>query len=103
VPTRRDRTAGVAQRVGAVPPPGARRAAARSRRRPAGGLMYERDHLYVGGEWVAPVDRGRIDVVNPATEAVIGHAPLASGADVDRAVAAARDAYDHGPWPRAAP
>jgi len=65
--------------------------------------MYERDHLYVGGEWVAPVDGGRVDVVNPATEAVIGHAPLASTADVDRAVAAARDAYDHGPWPRTAP
>ena len=65
--------------------------------------MYERDHLYVGGEWVAPVDRGRVDVVNPATEAVIGHAPLASTADVDRAVAAACDAFEHGPWPRTSP
>ena len=31
--------------------------------------MYERDHLYIGGEWVAPAAGGRIDVVNPATEA----------------------------------
>ena len=37
--------------------------------------MYERDHLYIGGEWVAPEAGGRVDVVNPATEAVIGHAP----------------------------
>ena len=65
--------------------------------------MYERDHLYIGGEWVAPVAGGRVDVVNPATEAVIGHAPLASAPDVDRAVAAARDAFEHGPWPRTAP
>ena len=95
-PSRRDRAAGVAQRLRAVPPPGARGAAARSRRRPAdrpvseGAPMYERDHLYIGGEWVAPVDGGRVDVVNPATEAVIGHAPLASAPDVARAVAAAR-------------
>ena len=40
--------------------------------------MYERDRLYIGGAWVAPVDGGRIDVVNPATEEVIGHAPRAS-------------------------
>ena len=26
--------------------------------------MYERDRLYIGGAWVAPVDGGRIDVVN---------------------------------------
>jgi betaine-aldehyde dehydrogenase len=65
--------------------------------------MYERDHLYVGGDWVTPVASGRIDVVNPATEQVIGHAPLASPPDVDRAVAAARDAFEHGPWPRTAP
>src|SRR6516165_5154749 len=65
--------------------------------------MYERDHLYVGGEWVAPIDGGRVEVVNPATEAVIGHTPLASTADVHRAVAAARGAYEHGSWPRTAP
>jgi len=67
------------------------------------GTIFERGHLYTGGEWVAPLDGGRIDVVNPATEAVIGHAPLASVADVDRAVAAARDAFEHGPWPHIAP
>ena len=53
---------------------------ARPRRRPADRAMtyesmYERHRLYIGGAWVAPVDDGRIDVVNPATEEVIGHAP----------------------------
>ena len=65
--------------------------------------MYQRDFLYIGGRWVAPVLGGRIDVVSPASENVIGHAPLASAADVDRAVAAAREAFDHGPWPQTAP
>ena len=65
--------------------------------------MYERERLYIGGNWVAPVEGGRIDVVSPSNEAVIGHVPLASSADVERAVAAARDAFDNGPWPRTTP
>jgi aldehyde dehydrogenase (NAD+) len=65
--------------------------------------MYERDKLFIGGDWVLPEIDERIDVINPSTEAVIGHAPRASGADVDRAVAAARDAFDHGPWRQTTP
>ena len=65
--------------------------------------MYERDKLFIGGDWVLPKIDKRIDVINPSTEAVIGHAPRASGADVDRAVAAARDAFDHGPWRQTTP
>ena len=42
-------------------------------------------------------------VINPATEEVIGEVPQASVADVDRAVAAARRAFDEGPWPRMSP
>jgi acyl-CoA reductase-like NAD-dependent aldehyde dehydrogenase len=42
-------------------------------------------------------------VISPATEEVVGHVPLAEDADVDRAVAAAREAFDQGPWPRKAP
>ena len=42
-------------------------------------------------------------VISPSTEEVISHAPLASVADVDRAVAAAKDAFDNGPWPRTTP
>ena len=54
------------------------------------------DHVYVGGEWVAPDGADTIDVVNPATEEVIGRIPACGPGDVDRAVAAARAAL--GPW-----
>lgn len=56
------------------------------------------DHLYIDGRWVAP-EAGRETVLNPATGTTIGEAPVASGAQVEAAVAAARHAFDHGPWP----
>jgi len=59
--------------------------------------------LYVGGEWVAAEGDERLDVVNPATEEVIGTVPEASVKDVDRAVEAARRAYEEGPWRRMSP
>ena len=65
--------------------------------------MYERKSLYIGGRWVAPAQGGVLDVISPSTEQVIGHAPLASVADIDGAVAAAREAFDSGPWPRTSP
>ena len=59
-----------------------------------------RDHLqfYIGGRWVDPREPRAIDVVNPANEAVCGHVSLASAADVDRAVMAAREAFED--WSR---
>jgi aldehyde dehydrogenase (NAD+) len=56
------------------------------------------DHLYIDGEWHAPAG-GTEAVINPATEEVIGNAPVASVAQVDAAIAAARAAFDNGPWP----
>ncbi len=56
------------------------------------------DRLYIDGQWVAP-EAGREAVINPATGIVIGEAPLASTAQVEAAIAAARRAFDHGPWP----
>ncbi len=56
------------------------------------------DKLYVDGTWHAP-EGGTEAVVNPATEAVIGNAPVASAAQVAAAIAAAREAFDNGPWP----
>jgi betaine-aldehyde dehydrogenase len=44
-----------------------------------------------------------IDVFSPATEELVGRVPEAQVADIDRAVAAARDAFDNGPWPRMTP
>ncbi|MBV8559755.1 MAG: aldehyde dehydrogenase family protein, partial [Acidimicrobiia bacterium] len=65
--------------------------------------MEKRDVLYIGGEWVAPVSGKTIEVINPATEEVVGVVPEASEADVDRAVEAARTAFDEGPWPQTTP
>src|SRR3954470_3839886 len=65
--------------------------------------MRRHDRLYIRGEWGAPAGTGTIDVVSPHTEEVIGRVPEATPADVDRAVAAARHAFDPGPWPRMAP
>ena len=65
--------------------------------------MKEYERLFVGGEWVVPRGTGTIDVVNPATEELVGRVPEATAADVDAAVAAARRAFDDGPWPRMAP
>jgi betaine-aldehyde dehydrogenase len=54
--------------------------------------------LYINGEFAAPATGATIDVIDPATTEVIAKAPDASAADVDRAVAAARSAFDEGPW-----
>jgi aldehyde dehydrogenase (NAD+) len=58
------------------------------------------DKLFIGGEWVAPSTDGKIEVVSPVTEEVIFTVAEAVDADMDRAVAAARKAFDTGPWPR---
>ena len=65
--------------------------------------MQTYDRLFIGGDWVTPAGTGTIDVVNPATEAVVGTVPEASPGDMDRAVAAARRAFDEGPWPTMTP
>src|SRR5690606_25844310 len=62
--------------------------------------VRHRDRLFIGGEWVAPQSGGRIDLVDPATEETFTQVAEAREADRERAVAAARDALDHGPWPR---
>ncbi len=62
--------------------------------------MRQHDKLFIGGDWVAPAGTGTIDVISPHTEEVVGRVPDGTAEDVDRAVAAAREAFDHGPWPR---
>ena len=61
------------------------------------------DRLFIGGEWESSSGSGTIDVINPTTEEVAGRVPDSTEADIDRAVAAARQAFDHGPWPRMTP
>jgi acyl-CoA reductase-like NAD-dependent aldehyde dehydrogenase len=54
-----------------------------------------RERIYVGGEWVQSNGTGSIDVVNSTTEQVMGSIPEGDAADVDRAVAAAREAFEN--------
>ncbi len=63
----------------------------------------EYDKLFIGGRWVEPSTSEVIEVHNPATGEYVGKVPLAAAADVDAAVAAARAAFDSGPWPTTAP
>jgi acyl-CoA reductase-like NAD-dependent aldehyde dehydrogenase len=65
--------------------------------------MVSYDKLFVGGCWVAPSDPDLLGIVSPHDQSVLGRAAQARPADIDRAVAAAREAFDRGPWPRIAP
>jgi betaine-aldehyde dehydrogenase len=58
--------------------------------------MKVHDKLYLDGGWSAPAGRGLIEVVNAATEEVMGQIPEGTPEDVDRAVQAARSAF--GAW-----
>ena len=60
--------------------------------------MHVRDRLYIGGEWVVPAGGESIDVVEAATEEVMGRVPSGTPADADRAVVAARSAIED--WSR---
>jgi acyl-CoA reductase-like NAD-dependent aldehyde dehydrogenase len=63
------------------------------------GCMSEKRHrLYIDGTWSDAENGATFDVLNPANESVIGKAPDASRADLDRAIVAARRAFDEGPW-----
>ncbi|MGH3555571.1 MAG: aldehyde dehydrogenase family protein, partial [Mycobacterium sp.] len=61
------------------------------------------DQLFIGGHWRNPSSGQRLTVISPHSEEPIGDVPAAAPEDVDTAVAAARRAFDHGPWPRLDP
>lgn len=61
-------------------------------------LLKHPDSLYVDGEWVKV--EGRERVINPADETLLALAPVGDEAVVEAAIAAAREAFDRGPWPR---
>jgi acyl-CoA reductase-like NAD-dependent aldehyde dehydrogenase len=65
--------------------------------------MEERRQLFIGGEWCEPAGDGAIDVVSPHTEDTVARVASAGPEEVDRAVGAARAAFDDGPWPRLDP
>ena len=54
---------------------------------------------YIDGEWVPAASARTLDVLNPATREVIARVPDSGAADVDRAVQAARRAFDRDGWP----
>jgi aldehyde dehydrogenase (NAD+) len=56
--------------------------------------VANRDKLYINGQWTASTGTGVIDVINPSTEEVIGRIPEGTVEDVDKAVAAARAAFE---------
>ncbi|GAB3199654.1 aldehyde dehydrogenase [Nocardioides hungaricus] len=66
-------------------------------------MTLDRDAFFIDGDWAAPATGDLIEVVSPHTEQVVATVPEGSTADIDAAVAAARNAFDHGPWPRMSP
>jgi aldehyde dehydrogenase (NAD+) len=58
------------------------------------------DRFFIDGEWVAPSSASEIDVINSGTEELFVSVAEAQAADSNRVVAAARKAFDKGPWPR---
>jgi acyl-CoA reductase-like NAD-dependent aldehyde dehydrogenase len=61
------------------------------------------NRFFIGGEWVAPSSDAMIDVICPATEQLYFRVAEAMEVDAANAVAAARTAFDRGPWPRMSP
>ncbi|TAK70181.1 MAG: aldehyde dehydrogenase [Actinomycetota bacterium] len=63
--------------------------------------MFERHGMFIDNQ-LTPSAGEELDVVSPATEERIGRVTLATKAEIDRAAASARQAFDAGPWPRMA-
>ena len=62
-------------------------------------LLRHADRFFIGGEWVTPSSGAQIDVIDSDTEQVFFRVAEAQAQDMSRAVGAARQAFDHGPWP----
>jgi betaine-aldehyde dehydrogenase len=56
--------------------------------------MKAYDKLFINGDWVSPVGKGTIDVINSTTEEVMGRIPEGTAEDADRAVKAAKAAFE---------
>ena len=59
--------------------------------------------MLIGGKWVDAVSGKTFITVNPATAEPLAQVAEGDAADIDRAVAAARKAFDEGPWPHEKP
>ena len=58
-----------------------------------GMYMIKRDAIYIDGNWVPASGGEKIEVINPATEEVIGTVPVGTEDDVNDAISAARSAF----------
>ena len=63
-------------------------------------LIAHSGRFFIDGDWVEPSSSAKINVITPSTEELFISVAEAQTADIDRAVAAARKAFDRGPWPR---
>ena len=69
---------------------------------PTGVTLAHPHELFIDGRWVGAAG-GTIEVVSPDSEQIVATVAEGAGADMDAAVAAARRAFDQGPWPRTRP
>ncbi|TVY05204.1 aldehyde dehydrogenase family protein [Mycolicibacterium porcinum] len=67
------------------------------------GFIATPRQMFVDGQWVDALSEQRFDTVDPATERVLTTVPRSGPEDVERAVAAARRAFETGPWPAMTP
>lgn len=63
--------------------------------------QYDPLYLFIDGNWIEASNRDTVAVINPATEATLGRLPLATAADLERALAATRSGFDV--WRRTVP
>nr|WP_295467032.1 aldehyde dehydrogenase family protein [Mesorhizobium sp.] len=66
-------------------------------------FLAQKHKLHIGGEWVDAQSGATFPVEDPATGLQLAIVPAADKADVDKAVAAARKAFESGPWPKMSP
>ncbi len=67
---------------------------------PVSAFLHQEHRLLIDGQWVPAASGEEFDVVDPSTGAVVCRVPKGSAEDVNRAVVAARRAFDSGPWSR---
>ena len=66
-------------------------------------MTFDRDSFFIGNQWVQPTTSKRFEIVGASTSEVIASVPEGAEADIDAAVAAARDAFDNSGWATSTP
>jgi len=63
-------------------------------------VLKHPDRLFIDGEWIAPATAAQFQIISPSNEEHFYRVAEAAPADIERAIVAARRAFDAGPWPR---